>query len=745
MPEPIDRLFARALTLHKAGRFLEAAEAYRGVLEQQASHADALQFLGVLAHQEGRHEEAVSFIKRAIAIDPKVASYHNNLGNAEQARGALEAAERAYRAALARKPDYAEAQYNLGLTLHALGRLQEASDSLNRAAALRPGHAQTHFALGNLAQQRGEAESALAAYERALALRPDFAAALINRGNVLVMLGRTEAAMAAYGGALELAPASAEVHLNLGLMLLKLGRVEQSIEACLRATELNSADAQAHCTLGHALREAGRGEEASDAYRRALELAPQCAEAKLGSLLAVLPLVAAQPTQREEALRRFTDGLAELRHWSAAQPQQLGRCAGMLQPFHLAYGHADVTRTLCEYGELVSQQARQFWQVPERAIAATAARSHARKRVLIISGQVRQHPVWEVITRGIVQHLDRGRFELSIHHTGAMTDEQTEWARAQVGRFEQGAKPMSRWLQLIAEERPDVILFPEVGMDPTAGALASLRLAPLQVAAWGHPVTTGLPSIDLYLSGELLESTDAERHYCERLIRLPGTGVCTEWPTVHSERWEGPARAAGVVRFALCQQPIKFDPVDDAVLARIARLAGPCEFWLADPENLPWAGPRLRARLAAALRREGLDPQAHLRSLGWRTRGRFSGFLEAMDLYLDCPAFSGYTTAWQALHHGLPVVTREGPFLRQRLAAGLLRQIGVTEGLTQSSEEYVRTAVRWAQEVRHDERWRERRVALRAAAEHADGNLTSIAALETVLLDTLASASSESR
>ena len=740
MAGQIDRLFARALMLHKTGRFAEAADAYRDVLALQSTHADALQFLGILAHQQGRPDEAVSWISRAIALDPSVAAYHNNLGNAEQARGQCEAAERAYRAALACKPDYAEAHYNLGLTLHSLGRLEAAADALSRAAALRPGHPPTHFALGNLAQERGEAEQALGAYERAIALRPDYVAALVNRGNVLAALGRTEAALAAYTSALELAPGSAEAHLNFGLLLLKLGRAEQAVVACRRAAQLNPTDAQSHCTLGHALRETGRTEEAAQSYQQALARVPQCAEAKLGNLLAVLPLVAAGPGQREQALHRFTEELAALRQWGGAQPQQLGRCVGMLQPFHLAYGHADVTRQLCEYGELVSQQAAQYWALPAQQSGALRTRHDARTRVLIVSGQVRQHPVWEVITRGIVQHLDREHFDLAIFHTGALIDAQTAWARARVECFEQGPKPMRRWLQLIAEQRPDVILYPEVGMDPITGALAALRLAPLQAAAWGHPVTTGLPSIDLYLSGELLEAADAERHYRERLVRLPGTGVCTEWSAARTERWESSMPAEGVVRFALCQQPIKFDPADDALLARIARLSSPCELWLATPENLPWAGAQLRERLALALRREGLDPEAHLRSLGWLTRSRFGGFLEAMDLYLDCPAFSGYTTAWQALHHGLPVVTWEGRFLRQRLAAGLLRQIGLSEGLAHSGEAYVQTAVSWAQQARDREHWSERRAALRSAAERADGQRSAITALGAVLRDCLASA-----
>jgi predicted O-linked N-acetylglucosamine transferase (SPINDLY family) len=272
-------------------------------------------------------------------------------------------------------------------------------------------------------------------------------------------------------------------------------------------------------------------------------------------------------------------------------------------------------------------------------------------------------------------------------------------------------------------------------MDPATCALAALKLAPLQVAGWGHPVTTGLPSMDLFLSGEFLEGPGAEQHYRETLIRLPGTGVCTELSAIQAQHWGGPDRQPHVVRFALCHQPIKFDPADDALLVRIAKEAGPSEFWLASTNTHPWATARLRHRLAVAFRAEGLDPDAHLRVTPWLPSRQFAGFLDEMDIYLDCPAFSGYTTAWQAIHRGLPIITWEGEFQRQRLAAGLLRQIGITDGIAASSDQYAQIAGRWAQQSRQSELWAARRDEIRRAAPKADDNSAAVRSFEQALLN----------
>jgi protein O-GlcNAc transferase len=241
--------------------------------------------------------------------------------------------------------------------------------------------------------------------------------------------------------------------------------------------------------------------------------------------------------------------------------------------------------------------------------------------------------------------------------------------------------------------------------------------------------------LTLFLSGELLEGTGAEQHYRERLIRLPGTGVCTRMAAQAAQPWEGPRRARNIVRFALCQQPIKFDPADDVLLVRIAKEVGPCEFWLATPEKLSWAAVRLRDRLAAAFRAAGLDPDAYLLATPWLPREQFIGFLDEMDIYLDCPAFSGYTTAWQAIHRGLPIVALEGRYLRQRLAAALLRQIGREDQIALSHDGYVEIVLRLVAEVlARDGGGEARRDAIRRAAPLTDGNVSAIEAFERAII-----------
>jgi protein O-GlcNAc transferase len=732
-PAPgVQEVFALALKHHQAGRLSEAERLYRQVLQADSRHADALHFLGVLAHQAGRNDAAVELIGKAIAQNGRVPAFHNNLGNALKAQGRFQEAAAAYAYALSLKPDNVAAYYNLGVALQAQGKLPEAAAAYRRALSHKPDHAEAYTNLGNVLQAQGKPEEALAAYSRALTHKPDLAEAHGNLGNVLKAQGRWDEALTAYARALALKPDYVETHNNVANVLLEQEKLDDAVAAYRRALALKPDYAEAHIGVGHALKEQGNADEAVAAYRQALALKPDSADARLGLAMAAIPLFPAGVAESVGAVEKFSHSLDELTAWSGGDPEKLGKSVGSNQPFYLAYRPFDVRALLSRYGDLACAAAAAHWR-RQGALGRMVRAPRDRLRLAVVSGQVRRHPVWEIVLRGLIAHMDRRRFEILLYHTASIADDETLWAAAQVDRFVQGPKPTQGWLEEIAQDQPDAIFYPEVGMDPATCTLAALRLAPLQVAGWGHPVTTALPTMDVFVSGEFLEGPAAEQHYRERLVRLPGTGVCTDLSPVQAKRWESPDRPANLVRFALCQQPIKFDPADDVLLARIAKQAGPCEFWLASPMKLHWATAMLRDRLAAAFRAQGLDPDAYLRVTPWQPRDRFAGFLDEMDVYLDCPAFSGYTTAWQAIHRGVPIVTLEGQFQRQRLAAGLLRQIGLIDGIASSRDRYVEIAVDWAQECRRPGGLAERRETLRRAAPKADGNRAAVTAFEHML------------
>src|SRR4029450_5863899 len=61
----------------------------------------------------------------------------------------------------------------------------------------------------------------------------------------------------------------------------------------------------------------------------------------------------------------------------------------------------------------------------------------------------------------------------------------------------------------------------EIGMDVETAVLAAQRLAPVQCTSWGHPQTSGYPTLDFFLRSALREPPNPDAHYSEKRIRLP--------------------------------------------------------------------------------------------------------------------------------------------------------------------------------------------------------------------------------
>ena len=200
----------------------------------------------------------------------------------------------------------------------------------------------------------------------------------------------------------------------------------------------------------------------------------------------------------------------------------------------------------------------------------------------IASGFFSQHSIWKIPTKGWVENLDKTRFKLYGYYLGQHADEATETARKSFSQFMTGPLTVERWAELIRGDDLHVLIFPEIGMDGMSLQLAALRLAAVQAMSFGHPETSGLPSVDYYLGSELMEDTGADAHYTERLVRLPNLAIYyTPPPTALVDL----ARAdiglrSNATAYWCCQSLHKYLPQHDIVFPRIAELVNDCRFIL---------------------------------------------------------------------------------------------------------------------------------------------------------------------
>ncbi|MGA1466031.1 MAG: tetratricopeptide repeat protein [Phycisphaerales bacterium] len=305
-------LFEHAVALHEAGRFSEAIEAYRRVLEVEGEDATVQELLGAALLDMGEARQAIECLDRSLAIDPTSPTAWLHRGSARWAQGDSAAAIEDVRASLAIDPSSAAAAARLATFLLEQGALEEAGDTVSRAILANPDetelrhlHATASIRLGRL----GEAESDL---DRLLAEHPEDAIALALLTRLRASQGRPREAVEAARRAFAVAGDLPESRLNLATALAStddgsdaeeairlvdeadpdsmpqrdrerilalaetaLGRAEQAIDRLRRWTQVDPGDAHALGTLASALRRAGRIPEAVSVARQAAGLAPR--------------------------------------------------------------------------------------------------------------------------------------------------------------------------------------------------------------------------------------------------------------------------------------------------------------------------------------------------------------------------------------------------------------------------------------------------------------------------------------
>ncbi|MBN8738227.1 MAG: hypothetical protein BGP24_03525 [Lysobacterales bacterium 69-70] len=728
MSQPPNRqaleLFAKAQAYHRSGQLGLAESHYLRLTKLDPRNGEAWHLLGVVAYQMGKVDKAISHYRRAVELRPRAAEMLNNLALALRAKGDLAGAAEQFARALQVRPEYAAAAYNLGLLQEQAGDPVAAERSYRQALAGDADALHVLTNLGNLLRAQGRLAEAERPLARAQALAGQDAAANGNLALLRIDQARHAQARELAERATQLQPDNPAWWEALGTAL-RLGQdADAAIAPLRRAEALAPTVAAIPLQLALALADSGDFAAAEAAYARAATLAPDWPRARWQQALAV-PAVPASVAEADAALARFDTGVAAL----TADPgdsEAAFDCAQTVGVFAMHYLPGDHTARQRRYGDLihaVAVRARPQWA----QLDWTALAHGGRLRVGFVSAYLHEHVV-ERYFGGWLRGLDPARFERYVWYTGASADARTRALRDSVEHFAEPAGSFDDFAATLRAAQLDVLIHLDVGLDPRQQALAALRLAPVQCAAYGHPLGTGLATVDYYLSGAALEPADADSHYRERLVRLPGLGCAPRAPATPAAIAPTDLRAPGRPLLLCLQNLIKLPPAFDAVLADVLSASGGVLVLL---DRSAGISRRFVARLSAALQARGLDPAGCLRIEAARPYADYLALVQQADLVLDSPGFSGGGTSLDALGIGTPVVTFDGRFARGRQTAAMLRQLDLAELIAADDAAYVALATALLADAPRREALRAR---LQARASALFDNADVVPALEQFLV-----------
>lgn len=489
--------------------------------------------------------------------------------------------------------------------------------------------------------------------------------------------------------------------------LAAAGRHGDAERYCRAALAQAPGVAAIHRALGGLLEATGRRQEAISCYHEAARLEPENFGYRLRATMAELPVLYDTEIEIAERRRAYSQSLAALERLVAAaplDPDDVIASVGVAQPFLLGYQGLPDWDLQSRYGAAIA--AAMAKAVPLAAQPALPAAQNPGEpiRIGVVCGMFRLHAVWKGC-RGLLTGLDPRRFRLFGYYTQAFRDPETAAIEARFERFVQGPLGFDQWRAEIRRDAPHVLLYPEIGMDPTTPKLAALRLAPVQCTWWGHSDTSGFPTIDYFLSSDLMEPVGAAAHYTERLVRLPGLGTVYRPPELEPValgRAELGMRADAVVYWC-CQAVFKYLPQFDEIFTGIAERVPEAQLVFNSAPNDKYATERFVQRVTRAFAARGLDAGRHVLMLPRLGSARFLGACGLCDVFLDSVGWSGFNTALESLAQHLPVVTWPTGLMRGRQSYAILKLLGVTETVASSLDAYVEIAVR----LGRDRAWRD--------------------------------------
>jgi protein O-GlcNAc transferase len=701
--------FEKALEHIKRGELQSAEEILLQIATGAPHNFDANHMLGVVCGKLNKFQRADKFFQISISIDPSFPPLYQNYGLFLSKMKQFHKAIEQFNIALRLLPNFAPVYSDRGNALEKMNKLDEAIADHNRAIALAPRIFGFYNNRGNVFLRKKRFTEALSDFERAIELNPNFADAYCGRGNVLTELNRYDDAFAAYDKALSFKPDLAEAWLGRGNVFTNLKRHDDAFAAYDKALSLKSDLAEAWLGRGNVFTNLKRHDDAFAAYDKALSLKSDLAEAWLGR------------GNVFTNLKRHDDAFAAYDKAFSIKPDLEGAEGARL---HSKMHSCNWTQFKTELLRLTNNvkaskpntdpfillalsdspgdhlQCARIWASKNNPLQQTRMwrgeiYKHDKIRVAYVSCDFREHPVAYLIAQTFELH-DRTKFDVIALSLGP--DDSSIMRQRVIKSVDEFVDCRklgdSEIAQMIARVEVDVLVdLMGFTRDSRTDIFAS-RAAPIQVNYLGYPGTMGAGYFDYIIGDKTIFTELDEQFYSEKLIRFPYSYQPNDRKRSISDR-AFERRDFGLPKdsfvFSCFNNNYKILPDVFDCWMRILKRLDNSVLWLS------WGS---ADSAASNLRNEAAKRQVDPERLIFAKRLPLSeehlARLRLADLFLDTLPYNAHATASDALWAGLPVLTQMGQTFAGRVAASLLRAIGLPELITYTREDYEALAIELA-------------------------------------------------
>jgi protein O-GlcNAc transferase len=604
---------------------------------------------GRALHREGRLEEAERLYSQALAADEDCAEAHQLMAVLAGQRGRFDEAIAGFRRTIALEGPTPDRLFNLAEAYRVTRQFQSALDAYNQVVTIDAGYAHAYRNCAAMVEEAAEESRASGNIVKANQFGKLAAHYWVGLGHFCLRGHDTPAAENAYRKAVALDPGRAEAYNCLGAIALAARRPIEAETWFRRAKELEPRSPLYISNLGDALLNQTRTEEAAEQFRHAMEVDPSFAQARIN-------------------LEERT--LLWLHHRSDLSPREVFAA-------HQEWGRSAITRAkeTADPPPLFANS-----RDPERPlkIGYVGVDTGSRLAKYCLAPLVSNHDPRSVRA---ALYVTAGSGSADLRYFKQLTD------RIQLLSL-RGAKDVATAMRETGLD----ILIDVAGHEPHNRLdVFALKPAPVTISWLGYPDTTGLPTIDFRVTDEIADPLGTEELYTEQLYRLRSGSFVYRPPEHAPEVSPAPACTSSAITFGNFDDPRKISRETIQTWSSILDALPKARLMLIGPEfaDVDFAERIHSGFQATGVATERVRLQCPLEKPDEQLRA-----YNSVDIALDTFPYNGArTTICEALWMGVPVITLTGDRPCARTSTSVLSQVGLERLDSQTTREYVETAV----------------------------------------------------
>jgi len=546
-----------------------------------------------------------------------------------------------YKKAININPNYAQAYNNLGIAFHKINNLDEAIENYKKALKLKNNFAEALNNLGSALKDLKKYKESISYFEKSIQLKENYAEAFNGLASVYEEVRDNEKAIENYKIALKINPNFSEAYNNLGSLYSNLVMFDKSLICYEKAIEVNPNNEKAYNNLGNLLNDLGRYNDATEAYNNAIKLKPNYSRAYSNLLLNLNYKIDFNPEH----------------YLSKAKEFRLN--CGFKKKLNLNY---------------------QYKKNPDKL------------KIGMISADFGDHP-GGFFSLSVLRELRKKNFDLIAYSALDRNDEFSSHFRPLFSKWHSiKNKKDEEVVKQIISDGIHILMELQGHSAENRIPIFTFKAAPIQVS-WLSQGSNGVPEIDYLVGSPYITPQDEEKHFVEKIWRLPDITQCFTSPNFEIKVNELPALKNNFVTFGCIN---KLNKINDDVIKLWSKvlISVPNSKLLLKTKNL---GNKLVCNnILDKFKKNNIDKKRLILLGESKTRKEVLQIYNKIDICLDPFPFQGNTSTCEAIWMGVPVITLKGNRFLFHFGESINANLGMQDWIANNNDKYVDIAIKFS-------------------------------------------------